>query len=74
MSDTVLLALVATVPPTVMALAALVAAIKASHKVENLHVAVNSRLTELLETTRKAAEAKGRLAGDQERADKSLGP
>lgn len=63
MSDTVLLALIATIPPTLMALGALMAAIKANHKVEDLHVAVNSRLTELLDTTRKAAEAKGHLAG-----------
>jgi hypothetical protein len=34
---------------------------KNTHKVEDLHVAVNSRLTELLELTAVAAETKGKL-------------
>jgi len=48
----VLLALIAAIPPTLVALAAFIQAKKT-------HLAVNSRMTELLTLTRESSEAKG---------------
>ena len=56
-------AAIGTIPPTILALAALRASRDNGRKVEQLHVAVNSRLTQLLEQTQKASHAEGMAEG-----------
>lgn len=56
-------AAIATVPPTIFALAALRASKDNGKKVEELHLAVNSRLSQLIEQTQKASHAEGVAEG-----------
>jgi hypothetical protein len=65
MSDPVLVALIAGVPPTLLAGAALIAAIRNGAKIQSVHLSLNSRLTELVT----AAKAQGR----QDERDASAG-
>jgi len=51
------------VPLVLAAVANLVAVLRQGRKLEALHVAVNSRLTELLASTEAAALARGKLTG-----------
>ncbi len=60
MSDLVLVALISALPPTIVAAGAIVIGIMNKRGIEDLHVAVNSRLTELLELTAKSARAEGK--------------
>lgn len=53
--ETVILAIVAGLPATIAAIAALIQASKAKNQATETHRAVNSRMTELLEITRKQA-------------------
>lgn len=57
----VVLALIATIPPTLMSLAALLKASDTEVKVDATHDLVNSRMTEMLEVVKAAATAKGIL-------------
>jgi hypothetical protein len=66
MSDPVQIALIAGVPPTLVAAAALVASVLNHKKIQELHVIVNSRLTELLNETRIASHAEGKAEGKAE--------
>lgn len=74
MSDQVIIALstaiLAALPPTIVALAAVIAARRAaasgavnSQKLDAVHVSVNGRLTQLLEESKAAARAEGFTAG-----------
>jgi len=56
MSDLVLVAVIAAVPATIGAFVGMWNA----RKIEDVHVAVNSRLSELLALTAKAAHAEGK--------------
>jgi len=56
MSDAVLVAIVAAIPGTLSVLVSL----RNKRDIRELHLAVNSRLTELLEQTAKASHAEGR--------------
>ena len=56
MSDTVLVALLSSLPPTLVALAGLVASIRNASKINEVHLSLNSRLTELIS----ASHAQGR--------------
>jgi hypothetical protein len=59
----VITSVIAAIPPTILALAALRASKDNGKKVQELHVLVNSRLTQLLELTAKSSRAEG--AADQ---------
>lgn len=59
----ILITLIITLPPTIAAVAALIVGLRGNRKVDDLHVAVNSRLTELLEQTSKASKAEGKAEG-----------
>lgn len=59
MSDAVLVGIVAATPPTLLALAALVTAFRNGRAVKEVHLAVNSRLDDLVKLTRKDAHAEG---------------
>lgn len=63
MDNTIVVALIAVFPPSVLAGAALITSLRNGKKVDAVHVDVNSRLTELLETTRVASRAEGVLEG-----------
>lgn len=53
--ETIILAIITATPPTLVAAAALYQAIKAKNKTIETHEAVNSRMTELLEISKKAS-------------------
>ncbi len=59
MTDAVAVALVVAVPPTLLAVATLVASIKNGQKADAIHVLMNSRLDELLAATRISSHAQG---------------
>jgi hypothetical protein len=56
MSQTFYLALLAALPPTLVALAALITSVRNGDKIREVHLSLNSRLTELV----KASKAQGR--------------
>jgi hypothetical protein len=56
MTDAVQIALIAGVPPTILAAAALVASLRNGSKIQSVHLSLNSRLSELVI----AAKAQGR--------------
>lgn len=66
------IALIAATPPTIASSVAIVMAIRAKNRSDVLHVQMNSRMDELLESTRAQAnatgEARGRMA-ERDRAD-----
>jgi hypothetical protein len=55
-TEPVLIALIVSLPPTVAATAALVMSIRNGRKIEDVHISLNSRLSQLLQ----AENAKGR--------------
>jgi len=57
----VVVAMIAAIPPTLAALAALIVALKGSQKLTQLHLQINSRMDQLLEVSTSAARAEGRL-------------
>lgn len=67
MSDAVLIAVLATIPPTVTALLAFIKVMSVEKSVRETHLAVNSRMDELLRITRESSRAEG----IQEQKDKS---
>lgn len=60
MSDAVIIALVAAMPGVL----ATVVGVVNRRSIAELHIAVNSRLTELLELTAKAARAEGKASAE----------
>jgi uncharacterized protein YbgA (DUF1722 family) len=66
MTDLVHVALIAATPPTIVSLGALIASISNHQKIQELHVIVNSRLSELLSEGKKASFAEGRAEGVKE--------
>jgi hypothetical protein len=59
MTDAVKVALIVATPPTIVAFGAFITSIWNHTKIGQLHVIVNSRLTELLTETRIASRAEG---------------
>jgi hypothetical protein len=68
MSDAWWFALFTALPPTLMALAALVASLRNSKAIQNVHSDVNSRVDQLI----KAAHAAGFAAGVKSETDKKV--
>lgn len=62
-SEQVLLALVAAVPPTLTAAAALVVSLRTNRAVEQVHQATNSMKDQLVAVTRSDALQEGHAAG-----------
>jgi hypothetical protein len=58
-SPTVEVALIAAAPPTMVAICSLIVGFINKSKIQEVHLSVNSRLTELLEATRKGSFAEG---------------
>jgi hypothetical protein len=65
MSEAVQVALIVATPGVLIGTAQLVLAIKNSAKVTDLHLAVNSRLDQLVTATRESAHAAGVLEGQK---------
>jgi hypothetical protein len=63
MTDLIKVALIAATPPTIVAFGALYTSVLNHTKIGQLHVIVNSRLTELLTETRIASHAQGKEEG-----------
>jgi hypothetical protein len=55
MSDTIVISVIAAIPPTIAALGAMRAARKANGKIEEVHIQVNHRMDQLLARTGEAA-------------------
>jgi hypothetical protein len=69
MTDAVLVGLIAAIPSTVAALAALVVSLKGNRKVDAVALSVNGRLTQLLGAVGQTQRAEGRADGiEQERS------
>jgi hypothetical protein len=71
MIEAIQVALIAAVPPTIVAGAALIASISNHQKINELHVIVNSRLTELLDSNKRADIAEGRAEGVKSEQDRT---
>lgn len=71
MSDAVMTALIVAVPPTLIAIAGLVAVLR---KVETVHKTINSRLDQWLKVERGQGVAEGREQQRQESADQKSNP
>jgi hypothetical protein len=67
MSETLIVAIVAAVPLVLTSTANLITALRTKKAVQELHLAVNSRLTELLDQTAKASHADGVVEGKEGR-------
>lgn len=63
MSDTVLVAIIASVPPTIVALVGLVVTILNSRKIEVVHKATNSMADKLVAAAKSDSFQKGHTAG-----------
>lgn len=63
MNDTLWIAMLAVLPATIGAIGALIVSIKGNQKIEAVHRATNSLQDKLVEATRLAAIAAGRLEG-----------
>jgi hypothetical protein len=69
-SDAIVIAAIAALPPTLVALAALIQARRTRAAVNEIHLTLNSRLSQLIEATSAAAHAEGVVAGrGQERLE-----
>lgn len=69
MTESVQTALIASIVPTITAIGVIIVALRqkiAEKKVDDLHIVVNSRLTELLKVTTESEHAKGKLEGKAE--------
>lgn len=63
MTDAIQIAIIAATPPTIVATGALIVAIKSRSAIQEVHLSLNSRLTELLNATGRAAHADGVTEG-----------
>lgn len=63
MSDAVMIAFIAAVPPTMVGVAALVVAMRSKEKLTELHFQINSRMDQLLEKSGALQRSEGRAEG-----------
>lgn len=63
MNDLVIVALVAAIPPTMLALATLITSLRIGRKVEEVHHATNGMKDALMKVTRSDALQEGHSAG-----------
>lgn len=80
MSDTVMIALLVAIPPTLVALAGLVNSIRNGGKLaqhaatlQAVHLQINSRMDELLAISKRAAHAEGVIEGKEGEKGKTEG-
>jgi hypothetical protein len=63
MTDSTTTALIAATPPTIIAVLSWLSSRRNGKSIQEIHVAINSRLTELLAATKGEATATGHAAG-----------
>lgn len=63
MDTPLLMAVLTIIPTTIASIAALIVSMRGNRKIDDLHVIVNSRLSELLATTATASHAEGQAEG-----------
>jgi hypothetical protein len=68
MSDVITVALIAAAPPTMTALVALLVALRTKAAIADVHVELNHRLSQLLETTGQVEHAAG-VTQERERSE-----
>lgn len=66
MTEAVEIALIASIPPTIVAVGGVYAIIRQSRKITDLKVHINSRMEELLTVSKDKARLEGKAAGIQE--------
>ncbi len=69
-NDAVIIAMIATIPPTITAIASLLASLRNYDRIGKLDRSINGRMGELLSTTKEAAHAAGKI--EQALTDKQL--
>ena len=67
MTDTVQVALIAGIAPTILSLAALLASIRNGNKIQDVHLSLNSRLSELITAARAQGRQDERDSSDKEK-------
>jgi hypothetical protein len=63
---TVTVAIIVSIPPTLVSLLALRRGNKNSEDIHEVHLSINSRMTQLIEATKGASKAEGREEGRKE--------
>jgi hypothetical protein len=66
MSEPIQIAIIVSVPPTIVSLGACITAVKARKAIKEVHISLNSRLDQLIALTKKTAFAEG-VQHEQER-------
>jgi uncharacterized membrane protein len=66
MSDAVIIALIVAVPTTLTALASLIVSMRNGRKIEQVHIATNSKMDQLLSVTGASEKAKGVIEGREQ--------
>lgn len=62
-SDLVIMAMIAAVPPTLMALAAVITSLHTQRKLQDVHNQINGRMEQLIEEVGSTSRAEGRAEG-----------
>ena len=62
MTDATQTAIIVAIPPTLMGVAAIIASLRNAKKIEQVHLLINSRVTELLALTKSSSFAEGEKA------------
>lgn len=70
MNDTVIIALVISIPPTLAAIASCIASLRNGQKIEVVRLDVNEKMKAFLELTAIASKAEGKLEAKDEQAVK----
>ncbi len=63
MTDPVKIALIVAIAPTLIALGGVINSVRNGRKLDNIHIDLNSRLSQLLEVTRVSERASGHAEG-----------
>ncbi len=71
MTEAVKVAIIVAIPPTLAAPVGMFASLRNGKKVAELHVLVNSRLTQLLNLTASSSRAEGKLAAENTERQKT---
>lgn len=65
-NSTIIVALIAAFPPTLVSVLSLISSRKNSEKIQDIHLSINSRMDELLKASKAESRAEGREAGRNE--------
>ncbi len=60
MTETVIIAMIVAIPPTILAVAALISQARTRVDIKDLHILVNDRLSQLISKSEKLAHEKGK--------------